>query len=336
MRRHDQKGTMQLVRRKSGLEVWVYRWFEPDPAGRPLRIKRVIGPLSQFSTEKKAWAEVERLGLGRSFDEYGPRNLKELADHYSKTELSEDQEEDGLAFSTKEAYRIYLKNWIVPRWGSIALCDIRTMDVEEWLSKLERTVGEDKQPLAPGSKKKIRDVMHILFEHANRHEWTDRNPITHVRQGAKRLTAPELIDIKDLSKLIFEVLSLRERVMVFLDFGGGLRRGELAGLKWEDINFEKSEVQTKRSIVSQVVGDTKTEASKKPMPLDTYLLSDLNAWRRQATYAADSDYVFASDKMKGKQPLWLDTLIKRHIKPDALRAGIHLKGTRYDTRIPLS
>jgi hypothetical protein len=78
--------------------------------------------------------------------------------------------------------------------------------------------------------------------------------------------------------------------------------------------------------VSQVVGDTKTEASKKPMPLDAYLLSDLKAWRQQATYAADSDYVFASDKMKGKQPLWLDTVIKRHIKPKALRAGIRLKG----------
>jgi hypothetical protein len=50
----------------------------------------------------------------------------------------------------------------------------------------------------------------------------NRNPITHVRQGAKRITAPELIDTKDLGSLIFELLNLLERVMVFLDFGGGL------------------------------------------------------------------------------------------------------------------
>jgi integrase len=321
---------MQVVRRKSGLEVWIYRWFEPGPTGRPQRIKRVVGPLSQFSTEKKAWAEIERLGLGRSFDEYGPRNLKELADHFTKTELAKEQVDDGLSFSTKECYRLYLKNWIIPRWGLASLWDIKAVAVEEWLGQLDRVIGKGenqfKQPLAPGSKKKIRDVLHVLFEHAKRYEWTDRNPISSVRQGAKRLAIPELIDIKDLGKLIFEVLELRERVMVFLDFGGGFRRGELAGLKWEDIDFEKGEVQAKRSIVRQVIGKTKTEASKKPMPLDPYLLSDLKLWRRETMYAADEDYVFASEKMKGKQPLWLDTVIKRRIKPKALKAGIRLKG----------
>lgn len=241
-----------------------------------------VGPFSSFSTDKKAWAEVERLALGRSFNEYRPRNLKQLADHFTKKELPEEQsDDDRRAFSTKEAYRLYLKNWIIPRWGSAPLCDVKAVDVEEWLGKIE---------LAPGSKKKIRDVMHLLYEHAIRYEWTDRNPISSVRQGWKRQTAPEIIDIKDLSRLIFEVLGLRERNMVFLDFGGGLRRGELARLKWEDIDFERGQVQAKRSIVSQVIGKTKTEASKKPMPLDDYLLADLKLWREQTPYAADTDY----------------------------------------------
>ena len=38
------------------------------------------------------------------------------------------------------------------------------------------------------------------------------------------------------------------------------------------------------------------------------------------------DYLFASPRMKGKQSLWLDTIIKGHIKAEALKAGIHLKG----------
>jgi len=33
-------------------------------------------------------------------------------------------------------------------------------------------------------------------------------------------------------------LQLRERVLLFLDMTTGLRRGELAGLKWQDIDFE--------------------------------------------------------------------------------------------------
>ena len=86
MRSKDQKGTMQLVIRKSGQQVWVYRWSEPDQKGNPKRIKKVMGPLARFPTEDEVWAEVERLGLGRSFDEFGPRNFKELVDHLATAE----------------------------------------------------------------------------------------------------------------------------------------------------------------------------------------------------------------------------------------------------------
>jgi len=72
---------MQLVERKSGLQVWVYRWFEKDQAGRPWRRKRALGPNTKFKSEKAAWAEVERLGLRRSFDEFGPKNMGELIAH---------------------------------------------------------------------------------------------------------------------------------------------------------------------------------------------------------------------------------------------------------------
>jgi len=117
--------------------------------------------------------------------------------------------------------------------------------------------------------------------------------------------------VEDLSKLIFEVLGLRERVMVFLDFGTGLRRGELSGLKWEDVDFERGQLQPKRSIVRQHIGPTKTEASRKPIPLDEHLLGDLRDWRSQTPYTQDGDFIFASPKMDGKQPYWLESIIKR-------------------------
>jgi integrase len=58
-----------------------------------------------------------------------------------------------------------------------------------------------------------------------------------VRQGGQRLSTPSRLSIDQLSQLIFEVLKPRERVMVLLGFGTGLRRGELSGVKWEDIDF---------------------------------------------------------------------------------------------------
>src|SRR5882762_73955 len=80
-----------------------------------------------------------------------------------------------------------------------------------------------------------------------------------------------------------------------------------------------------RSIWHQVVGNCKTEASAKPVPMDSYLAEDLLRWRRQSIYSANDDYVFASETIRGKQPYWPDNLMKRHIRPVAKANGIHKK-----------
>ena len=59
------------------------------------------------------------------------------------------------------------------RWSPYRLKDIKSVVVEEWLRSL---------PLANGSKAKIRNLMHAIYNHAIRWEWHDRNPITMVRQ----------------------------------------------------------------------------------------------------------------------------------------------------------
>jgi site-specific recombinase XerD len=83
-------------------------------------------------------------------------------------ETTELTEGSGKAFSTRTAYTIYLRNWIVPAWGERRLSDVRTVAVEEWLHGLS---------LSNGSKAKTRNLMSALFNHAMRYEWTERNPI---------------------------------------------------------------------------------------------------------------------------------------------------------------
>ena len=108
--------------------------------------------------------------------------------------------------------------------------------------------------MANGSKKKIRDLVHLLYEHAIRYEWADRNPITSVCQSGMRQETPIRLSVDQLSRLIYQDLRPRERLMVLLDFGTGLRRGELTGVRWEDISFEDKGLTPKRSIVKQRIG----------------------------------------------------------------------------------
>src|SRR5271165_5484231 len=118
-----------------------------------------------------------------------------------------------------------------------------------------------------------------------RHEWMDRNPITKVRTSAKRLRETDVLTPAEFAALLPE-LKLRERTMFVLAGSTGLRRSELVALTWSDIDLELMQVNVRRSCVRNRFGDTKTEASRKPVPLHPTVARILSVWRTQTLYAA--------------------------------------------------
>lgn len=163
--------------------------------------------------------------------------------------------------------------------------------------------------------------MSAVFSHALRFEITDKNPVTPVRQSAKRSNIPVILDVEELRRL-FSELALRERAMIIVDALTGIRRSELMGLKWKDIDFIEGRIEITRSVVDQHVGDCKTEASRKPVVIDEHILNAFLAWRQESVYTSHEDWVWASPQLKGKQPLWLSTIMRYYIQPAAKRAGI--------------
>jgi integrase len=97
---------------------------------------------------------------------------------------------------------------------------------------------------------------------------------------------------------------------------------ELFGLKWNDIDFPRNEISVTRSIVFQVVGPCKTEASQKPVPLDSRLAEALKVWRDHTKYSKVDDWVFASPASRGKRPYWGQCLMRTIIRPAAAKIGI--------------
>jgi len=218
-------------------------------------------------------------------------------------------EGEGKTFATIRTNEGYLDRWILPRWSSYRLKDVKAVIVEQWLRSL---------PLANGSKAKIRNLMHTIFNHAVRWEWHDRNPITQVRQSSKRQMVPVVLTIEQLISLP-EHLKEPRKTAVLLDILTGLRVSELLALKWSDVDFENLELHVTRSIALQRVGPCKTEASQKPVPLDSELAEVLLMWRRRSPYPMDDDWVFASPASRGELPYWSFSLLRVYIRP-ALKA----------------
>jgi integrase len=307
---------VQREKRHSGPDVWIYRWYETGTDGNSKYRKAIVGTVATLANQTSALKAAQALRIDANHEaphtEGGPKTVAELIAHYRLKELAGDNQ-GRKAFSTRAAYECYLNAWVLPRWGTYRIDQVKPVAVEAWLDGIKR---------ANGTKAKIRNLMSAIFQHAMRYEWMDRNPIQLVRQSAKREKVPDVLELAEL-QLLLTKLDVRERTLVLLDAATGLRVSELLALRWSDVDFENLEISVTRSIWHQIVGDCKTEASAKPVPMDNYMAEDLLRWRRKSPYPMDDDWVFASPAKKGKQPYWPDNLMKRYVKPVAQKAGIN-------------
>jgi len=305
-RQRYQSGSLFKERRRTGPAVWVFRWREDTPAGRVNR-KAILGTAEEYPTRSAALKAAEPLRRNASAGNPAvPVTVRQLVKHYTDNELP------SKAHSTQRTVETSLNVWVVPRWGDFRLSDVRTVDVESWLRGLS---------LANATKAKVRNVIHAIFAHACRHEWLMRNPISLVRQSAKRTKTPDVLEAEELKRLLAE-LQNPARAVVFLTAATGLRISEALGLKWSDVDFSSTAINLNRAVVHQHVGEMKTEMSQKPVPMDGALAAVLDYWRAQTWYRQQEDWVFASPKMHGKQPYWPETLLRCYVQPAAKRLGI--------------
>lgn len=309
-----QRGCMKRNSRKEGPDVWQFRWSETSPAGKRLYHKKIVGTVEEFPDENAARRTVVGLVSQINADTRPMKpvmmTVQQLCDHFEQRELAKDN--TWRSHATKKIYKAYLTRWIRPHWRKYELAEIRTIQFESWLRGL---------PLAKSSCSKIRNLMSVLFNHACRYEFFDRNPIYLVRQSSKRRTAPTVLMPAEIKALV-NGLALRERTLVLLAASTGLRQSELFGLKWGDIDFAQGTMNVTRSIVYGVVGPCKTEASQKPVPVHPVVADALRQRKKRASYSKPDDWVFASKRYRGRRPYWGQAILRKYIRPVAQSVGI--------------
>ena len=98
-------------------------------------------------------------------------DLEVVIEPYREKELRPDCTKSR---KTQVTYEGYFNKWILPRWGSYRVTEVKAVAVEQWLRSLK---------YANGSKAKARNIMSAVFNHAVRWEWLGVNPIRMVRQA---------------------------------------------------------------------------------------------------------------------------------------------------------
>ena len=146
--------------------------------------------------------------------------LGELVNHYLNHELPR------LSKSARQANKSYIKNWIESKWHDHLAGSMKTMQIQEWLDRIQRP---------DGTKLKIKNVLSAIFSHGVRWELVDRNPVcgqggspghrgasTGVRQR-NRVSIRRVILAPDVVRQTLEQLPLREATMALVDAVTALR-----------------------------------------------------------------------------------------------------------------
>lgn len=312
-RERYQSGSLTIEKRHTGTDVWVYRWRERTE-NQTVKRKVVLGSVKELNktqAQKAAEQYREMANTPQPIETNASMTVAELVDHYKERELGESS---GKAAKPRKAYLYIFNNYILPKWGSLSLRAVKAVAVEDWLKTL---------PLANGSKAKVREVFGAAFRHAMRYELYPTNPIANVRQVRKRTVEPEILEPAEILAILKELDGIEPVRTAFLIAAVmGMRRSEIFGLKWTDVDFDRAILHVRRSFVDGIVGPPKTDSSRRPLPIPPPALEALKAWREKSSYAEPDNWVFASDISFGKQPLWPGTLWQRNVAPAIERTGI--------------
>jgi len=292
---------------------------------------RVRKSLGTFATKKEA-EKAERDGLLAIERGVNPAPSRIRMDDLFVRFIA-DAEARNLSGTTLYGYRAIWK-----RCAAIAAIDahrLRPVDLSDLYAHLSRAGGQDGDPLSTRSVGHTHTLLKTILRWAMRLEIVTRNVADAIEppRGPRKRAKP--YNHGDADRLISAAAPTRHGPLVIVAFATGLRRGELAGLRWSDVDLDRR-VATIRGAVAQVPGKTWYKPTKTDL-VATIALSDLavDALRsRRATQAAeklragefyvDEDFVFAPEGGGRPTPGSLSQAIRRIAEGEGLTLrGVH-------------
>lgn len=271
------------------------------------RRTKAIGTLQEFRSKSAAKQAARRMAESLvSPDE--KLTVRSLVNEYREEKMPQ-------RYSTKRSYDVWLRLYVLPRWGESPITDLQARPVELWLRSLE---------LAPRSLTGIRGMLRTLWEYAM---WrgdipTQRNPmeLVTIDDASKRKRKPLSMTVEEFQRLIAQLCEpFRTIALVSVCFG--LRISECLALKWDDIDWLQAKLYIRRGIVRQRVGATKTEYSERPLSIDAEMLEVLKVWKQTTQFSNTDDWIFASPAQVGRLP-WSADAVNDAYRKAAKAAGI--------------
>jgi integrase len=287
------KGEGTISQRKDG--SWIAQYDLGTVNGKRKR-KTLTG-----KTKKEVLQKLNDLKVSIQTQTYTDINNISFGD-YLQNWLNLKKNLQKIKPSTVRGYEMYIRNHIFPDLGHIPVQKLTTPMLNKFYADtIKKKCMEKEEFLSPRTILRIHNIIHNCLEFAVRDNIIVRNvakysirPKIHSKE-MKALTDAEINKFVRAVKEYQELPSTRTKNVqpaLLLALATGVRRGELLGLKWENVDFKNKTIKIEETILElngEVVVETpKTEKSRRVISIPANMIDVLRKHRQYAT----GKYVF--------------------------------------------
>ena len=254
---------------------------------------------------KSAFAKTQKSAL---------KQLHQLLDLYRDVDLTEECRmtlgewmdkwmDEYMIFTIKEntikGYRSQIDHQIKPFIGHKQLASLTTADIQKFYNKIKKEGRVHPHPihghmLSDSMVRKIHMMLHEAMEVAVRERYIVRNPTDNTTIPKKTTTEKQVLDDSQLNRFL-EVIQCEPywHDFFYVEVMTGLRRGEICGIKWSDIDFNEGTLCIKRSVSTKEgggvsIGEAKTDAGVRTIIMPPSVATLL--WKKRSD--AINEWVF--------------------------------------------
>lgn len=302
------RGEGLLRQRKTGTKLWEARVLVPGAA-----------PFSVYGRTQREAIDKRNAARDAVKASRPPDSIDWTVAQYLDMWLSDPSR--NFRPATVARYESALALHINPHIGKVKLTDLSPLKCQEWLSILGKKRG-----LSAASVGSIRACLRNALADATRIELIPRNPVALTKIPPSKPNAIPPLTVARAREVLDAVEGSTMREVYHLALATGMRRGELLGLRWEDVSQDPPAVRVQYSLQWQggepVLATTKTRKGARIIPLFPPAVAALDRQRqRQTEWQAaagarwrDTGLVFTTREGTALMPRYLTFDLTKHLK----------------------
>ncbi len=236
-----------------------------------------------------------------------------------------------LSPTTLTGYRYQIDNYIIPKFGSLYIQELKPLVIQQWINDLQACSPITGRKMSAKTVRNIFLNLSSALQKAVSLEFMEKNPCANITLPRYEKYKASVYDEEEVQRLVQAIRGTDMELPLMIDLSLGLRRGELIALKWEHIDFEQGLISIQENRVNSYWGVvTKTPKSKsglRTIPVSGSLLTLLKRGRqdylarkeRYGEFFYDGDYVVCQENGKPFKPCSFSEKFREFLKKNNLR-----------------